>query len=137
MTERYRESDDHTPNPTDMVEQIDTTGLGGPSTPREVSGVFDDAARREVVEASQAVRDGDTTKVVLPDDPEQRAAAETDLHERADKLRDEGVSTSTEAQEDALRRGAAPAGGAAGPADTTDEKQAAAQRRRAGKSAKE
>lgn len=132
QTERYRESDDHTPNPTDMVQQIDTTGLGGPSTPREASDVFAVAADREVVEASDAVRAGDTGRVVLPDDPTERAAAEDELHRRADALRREGVSTSTEVQEDSLRRGAGPAGGAERPADPEDDtqRQASARRRR-------
>lgn len=130
--ERYRESDDHVPSPTDMVEQIDTTGLGGPNSPRQVSDVFAVAADREAVEASQALRDGDQSRVILPDDPAEREAAEAALHKRADDLRRDGVSTSTEVQEDALRRGAGPAGGTPQPADPDDEVQATARRRRSG-----
>jgi hypothetical protein len=98
-TEPYRESEHHVPRATDVVAQLDTSGLGGHDKLTDVSPVFKQAAEAETVAASDALRAGDTPEdagVVLPNtsdpgvDDEDVDRAVEGLHERADAIKAEG-----------------------------------------------
>jgi hypothetical protein len=119
----YRESEDFVPRSTDITDQLDTTGLGGPSRLRDVAPIVGENARQTFVEASQTLKDGGlhasgVQTVILPGDSgellvdqERRAAAEQQIHDKADELRADGAQTPAEIQAARFAAGAAPAGG--------------------------
>lgn len=89
----YRESEDHRPNPTDIVAQLDTTGLGGPDTLHHVTPIFAQTARQDLLDASDALAAGEgpgPARVILPDDPDQARKATYRLHSKANGVRAEG-----------------------------------------------
>lgn len=95
MTEPYRESDDHAPRSTDIVAQLDTSGLGGHDKLSDVTPVFRLAAEQEIVAASDALRDDGegAENVVLPDrttpgiDQDDVDDAVEQVHDRAAAIR--------------------------------------------------
>jgi hypothetical protein len=111
----YKESDDHVPASTDVVDQLSTTGLGGTSKLTDVTPIFTETAKRDLVEASDALKDVRDplapSNVILPEDPVQRDRAVEDLHKAADVYREEGVVGPTQQQAAAFEAGAGPAGG--------------------------
>lgn len=144
MTEPYREDNDaHVPRSTDITDQLDTTGLGGPSQLKDVAPIVSETARRDAVEASAALR-GDgrhssgVQNVILPGDnnellvdQDRREAAVRQIHDRADELREEGAQSPAEIQAERFAAGAAPAGG--DPTKPPDDADSSTGRRRSGK----
>jgi hypothetical protein len=121
--EPYRESDTHVPRSTDITDQLDTTGLGGPSRLQDIAPIVEEDRRRTAVEASEALR-GDgrhssgVQSVILPGDnnelivdKDRRESAVQQIHDRADEAREAGAQTPAEIQADRFAAGAAPAGG--------------------------
>ncbi len=122
-TEPYRESEDHVPSSTDITDQLDTTGLGGPSKLHQVAPIVTETARRDAVEASDTLKagglhssgvptvllHGDNNELIV--DPDRRAADEQAIHDRADALREGGAKAPATIHKERFEAGAAPAGG--------------------------
>jgi hypothetical protein len=135
MTQPYSESDTHIPRSTDITDQLDTTGLGGPSRVKDIAPIVGETARRDAVEASESLK-GDgrhasgVQNVILPGDnnellvdKDRREAAVQQIHDRADALREEGAQSPAEIQRERFAAGAAPAGGdPTGPQEEKGEK---------------
>jgi hypothetical protein len=112
----YRESEDHVPDPTHVVDVLDTTGLGGNSRMQDVTPIFSETARRDLVEAADVLESGDPLRqgnVILPDPiyPELRREARQSLLDRAAEHREGDYVSPAETQARNFERGAAPAGG--------------------------
>lgn len=90
MAEPYRESEDHVPDPTHVVAQLDTTGLGGTDTLHHVTPIFARTAEMDVLDASDALKLDDPrtpARVILPEDREDARLATERLHARAETIR--------------------------------------------------
>ncbi len=126
-TEPYSEDNSaHVPRSTDITDQLDTTGLGGPSRLVDVAPIVGEDKRRTAVEAAESLtspgeplHSSGVTNVILPGDnnelivdQERRQAAKDQIIERGEKLREEGVQTPAEIKQERFEAGAAPAGAA-------------------------
>lgn len=91
----YVESDDHVPNPTDMVAQFNTSGTGAHGKIEEVAPVFKVDKVKAAQEALAALDPKNTSvpsdRVLLPSPLDDNEAAKKDLTERAKATVKEGV----------------------------------------------
>jgi hypothetical protein len=112
----YRESDTHVPDPTHQTSVLDTTELGGNGRIQDVTPIFAETAKADLVEAAEILESGDPLRsgnVILPDPiyPDLRKEAKEDLLARAEEHREGDYVSPVEAQKQNFLAGAAPAGG--------------------------
>lgn len=91
----YVENEDHTPNPTDMVAQFNTSGTGAHGRIEEVAPIFqvDKVKTAQEVEAALDPKNTnvDASRVILPSNLDDNDAAKKDLLDRAKATIKEGV----------------------------------------------
>ena len=91
----YKESDSHVPNPTDMVAQFNTEGVGAHGKIEEVSPIFEvDKVKtaQEIVGALDPDNDAvDSDRVLLPNVEQDNEVAKENLLAVAEKRVEKGV----------------------------------------------
>lgn len=91
----YKESDDHVPNPTDMVAQFNTSGLGAHGRIEEVAPVFEvDKVKtaQEILGAFDPKNDAvKSDRVLLPEALDDNETAKKNLTEAAEARVKQGV----------------------------------------------
>lgn len=91
----YQESEDHVPNPTDMVAQYNTSGLGAHGKIEEVSPIFEvDKVKtaQEILAATDPDNDAvGSDRVLLPNAVEDNDVALEQITELAERRVEQGV----------------------------------------------
>jgi hypothetical protein len=91
----YQESEDHVPNPTDMVAQFNTSGLGAHGRIEEVSPIFEvDKVKtaQEILAATDPDNDAvGSDRVLLPNPVEDNDVALDQITELAERRVEKGV----------------------------------------------